>query len=99
MFAKNIQTEDIIPVNVNFKLIDYFEKVTDKDGAIMARELAKKEGLFLGYSSGSAMAALHQLKSRLTSKDFVVILFHDHGSRYVNKIYNDDWMRENNFIE
>jgi len=90
--------EDIIPANVNFDVIDYFEKVSDKDGALMARELAKKEGLFLGYSSGSAMAAINQLKSKLTKKDLVVVLFHDHGSRYVNKIYNDDWMKQQGFI-
>ncbi len=90
--------EDIIPANVNFNLIDHFEKVSDKDGAIMARRLAKEEGLFLGYSSGSAMAAINQLKSRLTKKDIVVVLFHDHGSRYINKIYNDEWMKKQNFI-
>jgi len=90
--------EDIIPANVNFNVIDYFEKVSDKDGALMARELAKKEGLFLGYSSGSAMAAINQLKRKLTKDDLLVVLFHDHGSRYVNKIYNDDWMKKQGFI-
>jgi cystathionine beta-synthase len=91
--------EDILPKNVDFDLIDKFEKVTDKDGALMARRLAKEEGLLLGYSAGSAMAGIHQLKSELTKDDVVVVLFHDHGSRYVGKIYNDDWMKEQGFIQ
>lgn len=90
--------EDIIPKNVDFDLIDYFEKVTDKDGAIFARRLAKEEGIFAGYSCGSAVAGLNQLKDRLTKEDVVVVLLHDHGSRYVAKIFNDDWMKENGFI-
>lgn len=91
--------EDIIPKNVAFDLIDKFEKVSDKDGAIMTRRLAKEEGLFLGYSSGSAVQGLLQLKDELTPDDVVVVLFHDHGSRYVAKVYNDDWMRERGFLE
>jgi cystathionine beta-synthase len=91
--------EDILPKNVDFSLIDHFEKVTDKDGALAARKLAKSEGILLGYSAGSAMAGLLQLGDRLTSEDVVVIIFHDHGSRYVGKIYNDDWMRERGFLE
>lgn len=91
--------EDILPKNVDFSLIDHFEKVTDKDGALMARRLAKEEGLLLGYSCGSAMAGAMQLKDSLTKEDVVVIIFHDHGSRYVGKIFNDDWMRERGFIE
>ena len=90
--------EDILPKNVDFSVIDYFEKVTDKDGALTTRELAKKEGLFLGYSCGSAFQALRQLKDRLKPTDVVVVLFHDHGSRYVGKVYNDDWMRERGFL-
>ncbi len=90
--------EDILPKNVDFSLIDHFEKVTDRDGALVARELAKKEGLLLGYSCGSAFAAVRQLKDQLTKDDVVVVLFHDHGSRYVGKIFNDDWMRERGFI-
>lgn len=90
--------EDILPANVDFDVIDRFEKVTDKDGALMAREIALKEGLFLGYSSGSAIAGLHQLKHELKPTDVVVVLFHDHGSRYVGKLYNDDWMRERGFL-
>ena len=91
--------EDILPKNVDFDLIDHFEKVTDKDGAIYARRLAKEEGIFAGYSCGSAIAGLNQLKSKLNKDDVVVVLLHDHGSRYVGKIFNDDWMREQKFIE
>ena len=91
--------EDILPKNVDFSVIDYFEKVTDRDGALATRELAKKEGLFLGYSCGSAFQALRQLKHKLKPSDVVVVLFHDHGSRYVGKVYNDDWMRERGFLQ
>lgn len=90
--------EDILPKNVDFDLIDHFEKVTDKDGALVARELALKEGLLLGYSAGSAFSAVRQLKDQLVEDDVVVVLFHDHGSRYVGKIFNDDWMKEQNFL-
>ncbi len=90
--------EDILPENVDFSLIDKFEKVTDKDGALYARRLAREEGLLLGYSCGAAMAGCMQLKSELNKDDIVVIIFHDHGSRYVAKIYNDDWMKEKGFI-
>ncbi len=91
--------EDILPANVDFSLIDHFEKVSDADGAIAARRLAREEGLLLGYSAGSALAGLLQLKDRLKDDDVVVIIFHDHGSRYVGKIYNDDWMRERGFLD
>lgn len=91
--------EDILPANVDFSLINKFEKVTDKDAALWARRLAKEEGILLGYSAGSAMGALWQLRDQLTKDDVVVIIFHDHGSRYVGKIYNDDWMRERGFLE
>ena len=90
--------EDILPKNVDFSLIDRFEKVTDKNGALAARELAKKEGLLLGYSCGSAFQGVRQLKHLLNEDSVVVVLFHDHGSRYVGKIYNDDWMRERGFL-
>jgi cystathionine beta-synthase len=90
--------EDILPKNVDFDLIDRFEKVTDKDGAIYARRLAKEEGIFSGYSCGSAIAGLNQLKDKLSDEDVVVVLLHDHGSRYVAKIFNDDWMKEQGFI-
>ena len=91
--------EDILPKNVDFSLIDHFEKVSDKDGAVMARRLAREEGLLLGYSAGSAFAGLLQLKDKLTKDDIVVVVIHDHGSRYVGKLYNDEWMRERGFLE
>lgn len=91
--------EDILPKNVNFDLIDYFEKVTDKDGAVYTRRLAKEEGIMMGYSAGSAIAGVLQMKDKLSKDDLVVIILHDHGSRYVGKVYNDDWMRERGFFE
>ncbi len=91
--------EDILPENVDFKVIDHFEKVTDKDGAVMARRLAREEGLLLGYSAGSAVAGLLQLKDKLKPEDIVVVVIHDHGSRYIGKIYNDDWMRDRGFLD
>jgi len=90
--------EDIIPKNVDFDVIDHFEKVTDRDGAIVTRELAKKEGMLLGYSAGSAFQVIRQMKDELDENSVVVVLFHDHGSRYVGKVFNDDWMRERGFL-
>jgi cystathionine beta-synthase len=90
--------EDILPQNVDFSLIDHFEKVTDKDGALITREIARKEGLFLGYSAGSAFGVIRQMKHKLTKDDVVVVLFHDHGSRYVGKVYNDDWMSDRGYL-
>ncbi len=91
--------EDILPKNVDFDLIDYFEKVTDKDAAVYTRRLAREEGMLVGNSAGSAMAGVIQLADRLKPTDVVVVLFHDHGSRYVAKIFNDDWMRERGFLD
>lgn len=91
--------EDFVPENFNMQLIDHFEQVTDKEGAIMARRIAKEEGLFCGYSAGSCLQGLVQLKDRLSKNDLVVCIFHDHGSRYVGKIYNDQWMMERGFLE
>lgn len=91
--------EDILPANVDFGVIDLFEKVTDKDAAVMTRRLAREEGIFVGNSAGAAVAGLVQLKDKLTKDDFVVIILHDHGSRYVGKIFNDDWMRERGFLD
>jgi cystathionine beta-synthase len=91
--------EDILPKNVDFSVISAFEKVTDKDAALWARRLAREEGLLLGYSAGSAIGALWQRRHELKPDDVVVVIFHDHGSRYVGKIYNDDWMRERGFLE
>jgi len=91
--------EDFIPQNYDMGVIDIFEQVTDKDGAVMARRLAKEEGLFCGYSAGSCLQGLLQLKDKLKKDDLVVVVLHDHGSRYVAKIYNDQWMAERNFLE
>lgn len=91
--------EDILPKNVNFDIIDGFTKVTDKDAAVYTRRLAQEEGFFLGNSAGAAIKGLLQLKEHFTKDDVVVILFHDHGSRYVGKIYNDDWMRKMGYID
>jgi len=90
--------EDIIPKNIDFDVIDRFIKVTDKDGAVATRDLARKEGLFVGYSCGSAFHAVRMLKDELTKDDYVVVIFHDHGSRYVGKVYNDEWMKEKGFL-
>ena len=91
--------EDFLPENVDFSVIDLFEKVTDKDAALMTRELARKEGIFAGNSAGSALAGLIQLKDSLKEDDLVVVIFHDHGSRYMGKMYNEDWLRERGFLE
>src|SRR3984893_2504717 len=91
--------EDFVPKNYDMKVIDHFEQVTDKAGAIMARRLAKEEGMFCGYSAGSCLQGLMQLKSKLKKEDIVVCIFHDHGSRYVAKIYNDQWMMERGFLD
>ena len=91
--------EDILPKNVNFDIIDGFTKVTDKDAAVYTQLLAKKEGMFLGNSAGAAVKGVLQLKEHFTKDDVVVVLFHDHGSRYVGKMFNDDWMRDRGFLE
>ena len=93
--------EDFVPENYNMSVIDHFEQVTDKDGAIMARRLAKDEGIFCGYSAGSCMQGLMQIAAvqPLKKDDLVVCIFHDHGSRYVAKIYNDQWMMERGFMD
>jgi cystathionine beta-synthase len=91
--------EDFLPKNVDFDVIDHFEKVTDKDAAQMTRRIAREEGIFAGNSAGSAMAGLLQLKDNFRKEDIVVVVFHDHGSRYLGKMYNDDWMREKGFLE
>ena len=89
--------EDIIPENVDFDLIDHFEKVTDEDAARYTRKLAKEEGIFAGNSCGAAVKGVIQLKKYFTKNDVVVVLLHDSGSRYVGKIYNDQWMKANDF--
>ena len=91
--------EDILPKNVDFSVIDHFTKVTDKDAAVFCRKLALEEGIFVGMSSGSAIKGLLQMKDQLKPTDVVVVLFHDSGSRYIGKIFNDDWMRERCYLE
>ncbi len=91
--------EDFLPKNVNFDLIDHFEKVTDKDAALMTREIVQKDGIWVGNSAGSALAGLFQMKDQLKETDVVVIVFHDHGTRYLAKIFNDDWMRKMGYID
>ena len=91
--------EDFVPQNYDMSVIDKFVQVTDKDGAIMARRIAKEEGLFCGYSAGSCLQGLQLLKQELKPTDVVVCIFHDHGSRYVGKIYNDEWMMERGFLD
>ena len=90
--------EDMIPKNINFDIIDGFTKVTDKDAAIFCRELLKQEGMFLGNSAGAAIKGVLQLKENFKPEDLVVVLFHDHGSRYLKKIYSDDWMSKMGYM-
>jgi len=91
--------EDFLPKNVDFSLIDHFEKVTDKDAAIMTRRIPREEGIFVGNSAGSAMAGVVQMKDMFKKGDVVVVIFHDHGTRYLGKMFNDDWMRGRGFLE
>jgi len=91
--------EDFLPKNVDFSIIDYFEKVTDKDAAIMTRRITKEEAIFVGNSSGAVMAGVLQLKDKFKKGDVVVVLFHDHGSRYMGKMFNDEWMSDRGFLQ
>jgi cystathionine beta-synthase len=91
--------EDFLPKNVDFSIIDHFEKVTDKDAAAMTRRIAREEGIFAGNSAGAAIAGLMQLKDHFRPDDVIVVIFHDHGSRYLGKMFNDEWMREKGFLE
>lgn len=91
--------EDFLPKNVDFSIIDHFEKVTDKDAAMMTREIVRQEGIFVGNSAGSAIAGLLQLKNNFKTGEVVVVIFHDHGTRYLGKMFNDEWMREKGFFD
>ena len=91
--------EDFLPQNVDFNLIDHFEKVTDKDAALMTREIARKEGIFAGNSTGSAIAGVLQMKDKFKEGDIVVVVFPDHGTRYLGKMYNEDWLRDRGFLK
>jgi cystathionine beta-synthase len=91
--------EDFLPQNVDFSAIDHFEKVTDKDAAAMTRRIAREEGIFAGNSAGAAVAGLLQLREHFRPDDVIVVIFHDHGSRYLGKMFNDEWMREKGFLE
>lgn len=91
--------EDILPKNVDFKIIDHFEKVSDKDGLIYTRRIAREEGILVGNSAGSAVAGINQLKDTFKKDDVVVVIFHDHATRYIGKAFNDDWMRERGFLD
>ncbi|TNE59328.1 MAG: cysteine synthase family protein [Bacteroidetes bacterium] len=90
--------KNIIPGNVEFELIDRFVKVTDKDSALRARSIARQEGILAGYSSGAALQCLTQIKDELTENDVVVLIFADHGCKYVTKVFNDDWMKDQGFL-
>jgi cystathionine beta-synthase len=90
--------EDFLPKNVDFSVIDHFEKVTDKDAAIMTRRIPREEGIFVGNSAGAAMAGLIQMGHMFKKDDVVVVIFHDHGTRYLGKMFNDDWMRDRGFL-
>ena len=91
--------EDFVPANYDMDVIDRFEQVTDKDGAIMARRISREEGIFVGYSAGTSLQGLMQLKDLLKKDDLVVVILPDHGSRYMGKIYNDQWMMERGFFD
>ncbi|MCC6459062.1 MAG: cysteine synthase family protein [Saprospiraceae bacterium] len=91
--------KNIIPANVDFELIDRFVKVTDQDSALTARSLARQEGILAGYSSGAVLQCLHQIKDELTADDVVVLIFADHGCKYVTKVFNDEWMRTQGFLQ
>src|ERR671911_201389 len=91
--------EDFLPKNVDFSLIDHFEKVTDRDAAIMTRRITREEGIFAGNSAGAAMAGVVQLADRFKAGEVVVVIFHDHGTRYLGKMYNPEWMRDKGFVD
>jgi len=85
--------EDFLPKNVDFNIVDHFEKVTDRDAAIYTREIVRQEGIWVGNSAGSAIGGILQLKQHFKKGELVVVIFHDHGTRYIGKIFNPEWMR------
>jgi len=93
--------KNLIPTATDFDVIDEFVKVTDEESAHTARRIAKTEGLFVGYTSGAAMQAIKQLgeEGRFNENDYVVVIFPDHGSRYMSKIYSDKWMKDQGFFD
>lgn len=93
--------KNLIPAATDFSVIDLYEKVTDKDAAYKAREIVTKEGFFPGYTCGAVMQATEQYvnKGLFDKNSFVVLIFPDHGSRYMNKIYSDEWMKEQGFYD
>ena len=90
---------EFIPSTLDFNLIDRFEKVSDYDAALMARRIVKEEGLWVGHSSGAAICAVNQLRDELKASDIVVVICHDHGSRYIGKIFSDEWMHSKGFLK
>ncbi len=86
--------EDFLPKNVDFSVVDHFEKVTDRDAAIFTREIVRQEGIWVGNSAGAAIAGLLQLKDRFKKGEIAVVIFHDHGTRYVGKMFNPEWMKK-----
>ena len=98
VYAVEGMGEDFIPDNYDRNFIDHMETIQDKESLLMCRRLAKEEGLFCGSSAGAAVQGLVQLKDRFKPSDVVVVILHDHGSRYIGKIYNDDWMKEKGFL-
>jgi cystathionine beta-synthase len=93
--------KNLIPSATHFELIDLFVKVTDEESAHTARNVTRSEGMFVGYTSGAAMQAVHQLQEEdyFDKNSHVVIVFPDHGSRYMSKIYSDKWMADQGFFD
>ena len=92
--------KNLIPTATDFDVIDVYEKVSDKEAALETRDIVKKEGMFVGYTSGAVLQATKQyaVKNMFDDNSFVVMIFSDHGSRYMNKVYSDEWMKENGFL-
>lgn len=93
--------KNLIPSATNFDVIDEYVKVPDKESALVAREISRTEGLFVGYTSGAAFQAIKQYANHgeFNENSNVVVIFPDHGSRYMSKIYSDEWMQEQGFLE